>query len=274
MSDAVSQREREFWNEQARAAAPEAELLRVERDDRHDRTMPWLPYLGVPHFIQRLLDLVGDVNGRDVLDLGAGTGFLSALLARQGARVVALDVAEDQLAVARERARVSGVEHAVATRAAATEALPFPDGAFDAVVGSFVLHHVNLRIVAPEIRRVLRPAGRAVFLETSARNRLLMAARTYVVGRFGVPRASSPDEAPLDAAAERELGRAFPGAVRFHYPDVVFLRLLPAYVGVLRVAPVLWATKLADRTIGRIRPARTLGYFALVELRKDGGDGR
>jgi SAM-dependent methyltransferase len=228
--------------------------------------MPWLPYLGMPHLVQRLLDLLPDIRGKRVLDLGTGTGFLAVLLALHGARVVAIDVSENQLELARLRARISGVEDAIDFRHASTDVLDWPDGSFAAVVGSFILHHVDLATTGREIRRVLAPRGKGVFIETSARNQLLMACRHYLVGKFGIPRAGTDDEKPLDRHAEDSLVHFFPRGVRYHYPDVVFLRMAPAYIGLVRRAPFMWLMKTLDRAILRVPALRRYSYFVVVEL--------
>jgi len=63
--------------------------------------MPWLPFLGVPRLVDAVLQAVGDVSGKTVLDLGCGSGFLSVLMAKRGAaRVIGIDVSEDQLEIA------------------------------------------------------------------------------------------------------------------------------------------------------------------------------
>jgi ubiquinone/menaquinone biosynthesis C-methylase UbiE len=268
----TSERERRFWNEHAResAADPDVETYRVRPTDRYDPAVPWLPYLGVPALVDVMLDALGDLRDKPVLDLGTGTGFLAVLLALRGARVIAVDVSEEQLATARARARVSGVEDRVEFREMASEVLDFPSGAFAAVVGSFVLHHVDLARAGREIHRVLAPGARAAFIETSARNPLLMAGRTYLVGRFGITRASSPDEAPLGRAAERALAQIFPGGVRLHYPDLLFLRMLPAYVEPLRRPRIMALAKWLDERLWRIPRLRPWSYFVVVELRKPG----
>ena len=264
----TSDRERQYWNERAReaAAGPDLETYRVRPTDRSDPAVPWLPYLGVPALVDVLLGALGDVRDKPVLDLGTGTGFLAVLLALRGARVTAVDVAGEQLATARERARISGVADAIEFREMASETLDFPTGAFAAVTGSFVLHHLDLARAGREIRRVLVPGGHAAFIETSARNPLLMLSRTFLVGRFGIPRASSPDEAPLGKAAERTLAEVFPGGVRVHCPNLLFLRMLPAYVGIIRRPGIMAVAKRLDEWLWRIPPLRPWSYFVVVEL--------
>jgi SAM-dependent methyltransferase len=106
--------------------------------------------------------------GDRVLDLGAGSGFSSEMLARLGYHVIAIDPDLRALVQNRQRpafdpTRIDGTVTVVASFA---EALPFIDAAFDGVVGLNVLHHVpDMPLVTSELARVLRPGGRAVFCE-------------------------------------------------------------------------------------------------------------
>lgn len=94
----------------------------------------------------------GDLTGRYVLDLGAGTGVASEALPEVGAEPVGLDLAPEMLAH-RQASRPSGV-------AGDARRLPFRDGAFGAVVAAFSLNHVpDLPRALAECRRVLRPGG-------------------------------------------------------------------------------------------------------------------
>ena len=108
--------------------------------------------------------LLGPVDGT-VLDLGCGPGHLSAELAAT-ARVVAADREAAMLTATRERAG-AGV---VCVQAEAT-ALPLADGSVDAAAVVQVLEYVpDLPRALAELRRVLRPGGRAVLVDTDWRS--------------------------------------------------------------------------------------------------------
>jgi malonyl-CoA O-methyltransferase len=103
---------------------------------------------------------IGDPRGLEVLDLGCGTGRHTLWLAESGAHVTAIDFSENMLAEAR---RKRGVERVRFRRHDLHEPLPFAAGQFDLAVSGLVLEH--LRELAPfftEMRRVLKPRGRAV----------------------------------------------------------------------------------------------------------------
>ena len=105
------------------------------------------------------LTLAGDVAGRRILDAGCGSGPLSAALRDRGAVVTGLDSSAGMLELARRRLGDDADLHL----ADLGHPLPFPDGAFDDVVASLVLHYLE-DWTAPlaELRRVLRPGGRLI----------------------------------------------------------------------------------------------------------------
>jgi ubiquinone/menaquinone biosynthesis C-methylase UbiE len=111
------------------------------------------------------LDALRDVATLHVLDYGCGTGGTTVHLAARGARAAGFDISLTRLAEARQRvAGAPGGGHAGLVQSVA-EMLPFADGSFDALLGKQILHHLDLSVAIPEIARVLRPGGRAVFLE-------------------------------------------------------------------------------------------------------------
>jgi SAM-dependent methyltransferase len=120
--------------------------------------------------IDPLLDAAAVQAGTRLLDLATGPGYVAARAAERGARVTAIDVAPSMVALARER------HPAIDFREADAEQPPFPDGSFDAVIGSFmVLHLGRPEEAARQAARVLRPGGRAAFSmwDTPDRARLL-----------------------------------------------------------------------------------------------------
>jgi SAM-dependent methyltransferase len=112
------------------------------------------------------LAALGVAPGARVLDAGAGFGRHAFELARQGARVVALDHAVDEVRGTRdtfaamvEAGEVAADRYVGVLRGDATQ-LPFPAGCFDAVVTSEVLEHITDDTAAiGELARVLRPGG-------------------------------------------------------------------------------------------------------------------
>ncbi|MGW6930736.1 class I SAM-dependent methyltransferase [Lentzea sp. NPDC054927] len=112
----------------------------------------------------RLVDLA-DVTAQDeVLDIGCGPGYLTALAASAGRRAVGVDVSEQMVAEA-QRKRASADCSFVIGKA---EALDLPDASFDVVLSSLAIHHIpeDARAQAfTEMFRVLRPGGRVLIAD-------------------------------------------------------------------------------------------------------------
>jgi SAM-dependent methyltransferase len=104
--------------------------------------------------------------GMTVLELGCGTGYLTRELARSGAGVLAIDVSPELL----EIARANGSEPNVQYRIENAYALSYNDAVFDSVVGSSVLHHLEIEEALRNIYRVLKPGGTIYFTEPNMMN--------------------------------------------------------------------------------------------------------
>lgn len=122
---------------------------------RLNETSPFLAHYERPE----ILTLAGDVRGLRVLDAGCGAGVQAAELVRRGASVTGVDRSHGMLSVARERLGPD-----VPLRQADLERpLPFPDGAFDLVLASLVMHYLpEWEPTLREFHRVLVPHGRVV----------------------------------------------------------------------------------------------------------------
>jgi len=113
---------------------------------------------------RQVLSLLVPKPGEHVVDIGAGPGFLAAEMAAavgpQG-RVYAVEPSASMRELARSR-------HAsFEIRDGAAEALPLPDAAVDVAVATQVLEYVpDVPAALAEIRRVLRPGGRVLILDT------------------------------------------------------------------------------------------------------------
>ena len=105
-----------------------------------------------------MLERLVDPRGRKMVDIGCGAGALARALAVAGARVVALEVSEEQLAPALASDGGSGVRYMVGR----AQALPLEDAAVDIAVFMRTLHHVPVEDMTQalrEARRVVRPGG-------------------------------------------------------------------------------------------------------------------
>jgi ubiquinone/menaquinone biosynthesis C-methylase UbiE len=126
--------------------------------------MAWLFLLGRERaFRERLVRLARLEPGQSVLDIGCGTGSLAIAAKRRvgpGGTVRGIDASPELIARARKKARKAGVD--VSFTNGVVEALPFPDGHFDAVLSTLMLHHLPREArqqCAREMRRVLKLGG-------------------------------------------------------------------------------------------------------------------
>jgi SAM-dependent methyltransferase len=112
---------------------------------------------------ERDLGVLGEVNGLEVVDLGCGTGYFSAWLARRGARPVGVDVTTAQLDTARRLQVETGIVFPLIE--ASAENVPLPNESFDLAFSEYGASiWCDPAIWLPEAWRLLRPGGRLVFL--------------------------------------------------------------------------------------------------------------
>jgi SAM-dependent methyltransferase len=143
------------------------------------------------------LNVLGDVAGLDVVELGCGTAYFSAWLARRGARPVGVDVTPAQLDTARRLMDETGIRFPLVEADAAETGLP--DASCDLVLSEYGASiWVDPFRWIPEAARLLRPNGRLVFLRNS----------TLVI-------LCSPDEVPATTTLQRPQF----GIHRFEWPE-------------------------------------------------------
>jgi len=154
-----------------------------------------------------------DITGLRVLDLGAGTGKLTALLARLGADVTAV---EPDAAMLAELRRLLPSVRALAAHA---EAIPLPEGSVDAVLCGQSLHWFDLSRALPEIARVLTPAGVLGALWNSDDDRVpWVAGLRDAAGDAGAPTLSSRRAEAAHFSAD-QFGMTFAPVQRAEFPN-------------------------------------------------------
>lgn len=127
-------------------------------------------------------------SGMDVLELGCGTGYFTRELARSGADIVAIDVSPELLEIAEADCPAENVRY----EAQNASALTYPNDVFDSVVGSSILHHLEINEALREIYRVLKPGGTIYFTEPNMLNPQIAVQKNvpWVKRKLG----DSPDE--------------------------------------------------------------------------------
>jgi SAM-dependent methyltransferase len=175
------------------------------------------PSWGIWGIPESQLGVLPDVSGKDVIELGCGTAYWSAWLARRGARVVGLDNSERQLETARRLQKEHGLEFPLIH--ASAEAVPLPDASFDIAFSEYgACLWCDSALWLAEAARLLRPGGELVFLTNSFLAILCAPDVGDVVDRLVRPQfGSSPRfEWPDDDSVE------------FHLPHGELLRALRA----------------------------------------------
>lgn len=131
-----------------------------------------------------------DIAGKRALEYGCGDGSYAFMLAEKGASVVGIDISPVGIQVAERIADERGLKNTEFLVMDAMD-MDFPDESFDLVCGSGILHHLDMDISMRELRRVMKPGGRAVFMEPLGHNPAIN------VFRRSSPEMRTPDEHPL-----------------------------------------------------------------------------
>jgi SAM-dependent methyltransferase len=152
--------------------------VRVNRRHWDDQADDWVaagerswaspePYWGIWGIPERELNLLpATLAGQTAIELGCGTAYVSAWMARRGAAVLAIDASSRQLRTARRLASEHRVDLKLVQGNA--ETVPCPDGSFDFAVSEYgAAIWCDPHLWIPEARRLLKPGGRLVFLGNS-----------------------------------------------------------------------------------------------------------
>ncbi len=266
----IHEAEKEFWDEdilKSRLNLKDEDLI-IGPNEYHDKLRPHTPYLGIDQIYLKCLDLLGDIKGKKVLDCGCGNGFVTSLLAKKGAHVTSIDISPKSVEMTRYRAKLNKVEDRVDASLMNVEDLNFEDASFDYVFGSFVLHHTDLEKTGPAVKRVLKPGGKAVFVETSGRNPLLMWARSNLTGKMGIPKYGTLSECPLTRREILAIKDIFNQECYSHYPTFVCFRMIAGYIKLFKGPRGAAALSWMDRTAGNLSDSlKKYSYFMIVEVR-------
>lgn len=164
--------ERSKWDAYARRSLDEVKALPPDVD--------FESFCAQEQLLEGIPDFLGPLDGKRVVEYGCGLGKLTVLLARSGAHVSAFGISSESVAVARERARLVGVDSQINFDVAAGESLPYEDASFDVAFGMAVIHHLDPLAGSRELRRIVRPGGLAAFSEPLGTNPLIRFARDHL----------------------------------------------------------------------------------------------
>ncbi|MBK9304722.1 MAG: class I SAM-dependent methyltransferase [bacterium] len=212
------------------------------------------------HYFGELIRTVS--TDKEVLEYGCGIGNFSFELATVAAHVTGIDISPESVATARRRA-TSLDRQAMVFEVMNAEAMAFPDESFDVVVGSAILHHLDLERASAEIMRVLRPGGHAIFLEPLGHNPAL------VLFRKLTPSMRTSDEHPL-TMRELALLKERMGVVEYRFFHLCTLLAIP-----FLKTPFFWklvdALDACDDVLFRVLPPlRSWSWFVTMDFCKPG----
>jgi ubiquinone/menaquinone biosynthesis C-methylase UbiE len=219
---ATVEREREFFNSQSRRFTVLRELIwrAIGEFNRNEEIHQFY-----------------DARGKRMLLYGCGPANCARRYLDAGVVTLAgIDISEWEIERAQQRAIDEGYADRVDFRAGDAHATGFADDSFDVIIGSAILHHLNLPLALAELRRILAPGGRAVFQEPLAHNPILR------LGRRLTPSARTEDEHPITAADWRLCSEAFDGFWH-REAELTSIPLMPLNI----FLPRAWQRRLARR---------------------------
>ena len=245
------ERERTFYDQLVRRSFSSRRLLDKLSAGYYDKTEAgriWSP-------IWKKVDLAG----KDVLDFCCGNGDFSFALATRGANVQGFDISPELIAFAEDRVP-PGIKRPIFS-VRDGHATGFPDGSFDFVFGNGVLHHLQLGLAYPEIARILKPGGKAFFMEPLEGNPFMRLLRK------ATPAAHTEDETPL-LFADVNRAKAYFSHVTHTEHFCLALAAAPFH---------LLSSDIAKRVIGGldridgmlftlIPPLRSFAWLSMLEL--------
>jgi ubiquinone/menaquinone biosynthesis C-methylase UbiE len=138
-----------------------------------------------------ILQHLGDVSGKKLLDLGCGAGENSVYFAKKGAICIASDYSQGMVEVALNLAAQNHVQ--IEGAIVNAMAIDFPDNSFDIVYAANLLHHLpEPKTCIQEMHRILKPGGKACFWDPLKHNPIINIYRRIATS------VRTEDEAPLD----------------------------------------------------------------------------
>jgi len=149
------------------------------------------------------LTAIGDLHGKNILDFGCGEGWATIQYGKRGANVYSFDISAESVRNLIKAAQERGMAGRIHTAVMAAESLGYPENTFDLVLGVAILHHTDPFAAGAEISRVLKPGGRALFIEPLAHNWFLK------IFRLVTPQRRTPTEKPITVHQIAEFGKYF-----------------------------------------------------------------
>lgn len=242
--------EREFWD-------AHAERILGDPDYNFQR-----PKLGGFEQLAREVEYLGPVaafwgpiRGKRILDLACGDGWISLSLGKSGAEVYGCDISPKLIEVGTRFARANHLDGQVKFDSKVAEEIDYPNDFFDLVIMHAALHHCDIERTSQQVWRVLKPGGKAVFIEDYAYHPLMNLYRRLTPGKH-----TETEEALTDEDLRAVVSRFSSHEYRYHgLLNLVETRSHP----LLKAARAL--LRMLDRHLYRYFPGLKR-YSQLVEI--------
>lgn len=142
--------------------------------------------------------LLGDLEGKKLLDYGAGDGWNTVCFAKAQAKVWAIDISEKGIELTKQKCIANGVSEFVTAEVQDCYKTRFQTNMFDIIYGGGILHHLDIEAAGKELSRILHPDGIAVFYEPIRETKIMDLIKAIVL-RFmkRKPSEETEDEAPM-----------------------------------------------------------------------------
>ena len=170
---------------------------------------------------QDMINGLGDISGKTILECGCGDGWMTVELASRGAKVYAFDISGESVKETQNFLIRKNLAKDCIIEKKAAEQLDYENETFDIIIGFAILHHVEMEKVIPLLHRILKKSGTLVFAEPLRGNPLLDLYRKFT------PEFRTPDERPFKIS---ELNNYLNGFNTVNHKEYYFTTLFPLFM--------------------------------------------
>ena len=167
-----------------------------------------------------ILQKLGNIKNKKILEIGCGAGEASVYFAKLGAKVMATDLSDEMLLVAKELAGNNGVS--IKTKKCSATQIDLPSESFDIIYAANLLHHVDIEKTLHESQRIIKKGGLFVSWDPLAHNPIIN------VYRQKASSVRTPNEHPL-RISEIEIFRKYFSSIQHEttwlFTQLIFIKL-------------------------------------------------
>ena len=254
-TEAIVLADNEF--EESSRSAEEARQIVLTTTDCRQIQRYLDPPANTPYSLEYAYHLLGNVAGKNIVDLGCGSGENLVPLAERKANVIGIDISQELVSVARRRICISGSK--ATCRVGSAYHTDLPDESVDVIFCDAIIHHLDIPSVRDEMWRILKKGGFVVLKET------IRFSQTYATLRrmFPAREYCSEHEHPLNQKELKRLCERFTqeGIRHFRLP------LVPLFQQLFRLTSNS-IHLLSDRVIRAFPLSQYFATVVVMRLRK------